>query len=446
MTEPEIKPKADEQKTREKQRLFDQAEVNYTAVSMQMGKACAGCRWFEAQGDWDGSSAPSCNLVYNWPQSIQPTGLCDRYEAYPAPEPLTVTPMPVVIIDPDTLDTGSAEVAEKALLERVWSRIKERIGLEDDTETVGFKVVGNHFLAVYSNNFKDRDGEFFPEHEIDAYVSRVDMGVVPKPELWVWHGGAKSAIGSADQVWRHGHFTFAAGQFYGSAPAQSAKAYYTKHSKETGLSHGFKFPPDKFSSKSYRGFNTFEITLLPRGVEANWYTSLEGVKAMAMDEKKKAYFEEVFGKEHAARILEDWDKRGKALEELDVAYKDFVGTGDTLSASANKQAVDLANKSFAEIVPDLMEGSAESVLAATEALKGVAAEKAARITQDGVIADLQKQLKEVRAKLDLAPRSAASDPATALDTTTPAGKALLEKVTQQLVEVDPFTGLQVIKS
>lgn len=339
------------------------------------------------------------------------------------------------------------KTVEDSIVRRVVDAIKG-IGRKDDSETTGFKVLNNHWLAVYSNNFKDRDGQFFPQREIDNYIARVDMGIVPKPELQVWHAGKATAIGSADWVARHGHFTLAAGQFYGSDPAQTAKAYYAKNAKDTGISHGFTYPAKDFDGKSFRGFNTFEISLLPRGAEANWYTSLEGVKAMALDEKKLAYLKEVFTEEHAARILADWDKRGKALEELNVEFKDFVATDSesAANATAHKEAVDLANKSLVELFPDLMEGSAESLTAAVEAVKAVKA-------QNGVIealkadnAALHATLQTIQAELALKPRAASTDPATALDSSNPLSASLIKSIETQMTERDPFWGTTVTRT
>ena len=308
------------------------------------------------------------------------------------------------------------------------------IGRRDD-EATGFKVQGNHWMAVWSNNFKDRDGELFPESAIDAYVSRVDKGVVKLPELWVWHGGKDTAIGSADWVARHGHFLMAAGQFYGSAPAQSAKAYYARHAKDTGISHGFTFPASQFDGKHYRQFNTFEISLLPRGTEANWYTSLEGVKDMAVDGKKLDYFKEAFGEEHATRILADWDKRGKALEELGVEFKDFAQT-DT-PAEANKQAVSNADKAFGDLMIEVLESTSIPAEAALEAVK------AAKATNARVEA-FEARMKALEDAIGQRPRaSLAQETEVTASHLSPALQASLK---EQNTVKDEFWGLDVVKT
>lgn len=300
-------------------------------------------------------------------------------------------------------------------------------------EATGFKVVGNHWVAVWSNNFKDRDGELFPERAIDAYVRRVDTGMTPLPELWVWHAGKNVSIGSADWVGRHGHFLVAAGQFYGAEAAQTAKRYYAKHAKDTGISHGFTYPADQFDGKAYGSFNTFEISLLPRGSEANLYTSLEGVKAMALDDKKVQYLKEVFD-EHAERILADLDKRGKALEDLGVEFKDFA---DPALLDANKQVSISADKALGDLLTDVLTTSAEPILAATEAVKQV---KALRVE----MAALQREVAETKALVEQRPRASQN----ALTVVEPShlSAAMQEQLKQQNTERDTFFGVDVVKT
>lgn len=438
MPETEVKPNDEGKDAHKKERLFDQEEVNYTTVSLLPGKACAGCRWFETYGS-EYSRQDECHLVQNWPLAIEPTGYCDRYEAYPLPQPITQTPMPVVIVDPTELDTGAAEVRDKALFDRIWDGIQKRLGWKSNEPlTTGFKVEGNHWLAVWSNNFKDRDGELFTAKAMDDYVARADMGAVPLPELWVWHAGKQVAIGSADWVSTHDHFLMAAGQFYGAAAAKTAKAYYAKHAPETGISHGYTYPESKFDGKAYHQFNTFEISLLPRGAEANWYTSLEGVKAMPLSEDKQKYLKEVFGEEHATRILADWEKRGKALETIGVEFKDFAApNGETQAASTSAKAVDAAEKSLKDLFPELVEGSAEAVTVALEAARRVK-------TVEADNAVLRAELKDIRAELNLKPKSVAQGGGAVLDPEK--GKAVYAEVEQQFAKKDDFWGTTVTET
>jgi hypothetical protein len=327
----------------------------------------------------------------------------DKAEDYP---PLDDAETPDPEADEDTAEVATVNVPSgvRRLMVNIGAAVEKALGRKSSDDFTGFKVQGNHFLCVWSNNFKDRDGELFTAKAIDDYVSRADMGVVPLPELWVWHIGKSVRIGEADWVGRQGHFLFAAGTFDADDKAQAAKAYYAKHAAKTTISHGFTFPPEQFDGKQYHQFNTFEISLLPTGVEANLYTSLAGVKAMELSDTKKQYMAEVFGKERAEQILADWEKRGKALEELGVAFKDFVGTDENADAltAARKDAQGKAEKAFAELLSDALEGGAEAIVAATEAVKSAKTTGEKVATLEAEVTALKTLVKEIR---DGAPRA-----------------------------------------
>ena len=114
------------------------------------------------------------------------------------------------------------------------SRTIQNLFSGDET---GIKVVGDYWFARYSNAFEDREGEFFPVKAIDAFIDRVDVGVVPMPELWVWH--TPIVIGKAKAIARIGLFVVAAGTFANNPLGQAAKAYLSKHKGKN--SHGFVF-------------------------------------------------------------------------------------------------------------------------------------------------------------------------------------------------------------
>lgn len=334
----------------------------------------------------------------------------------------------------DSEDEAPAEEAEvnvpstiKRVVLNIVDATAKALGRKSD-EGTGMKVAGNAWVIVWSNNFKDRDGEIFTAKAIDEYIARVDMGVVPLPELWVWHTPG-TRIGQADWVDRHGHFVLAGGEFDDTPDGRSAKAYYSKHAHEKGISHGFKYPVEHFDGKHYENFNTFEFTPLPLGAEANLYTSFEGVKEAKMHEKKKAELIAVFGEKRAEEILANLDARGKALEELNVEFKDFVKPD--ASESADAKALDAADKAFKDLFPELVEGSGEAVTAALEAAKRV---KAVEDKQ----AEVLKAVDELRAEMRLRPRIASKS-----EDTVMSNDELLEKVKQQFTERDPFTGLEV---
>lgn len=189
----------------------------------------------------------------------------------------------------------------------------------------GIKVIGNNWFARYSNAFQDREKEFFPVEAIDRYIERVDTGVVPSPELWVWH--TPIVIGKAKTIARIDKFVVAAGTFGDDAVSQAAKGYLSQHKAK--LSHGFIFDKDKFKDGAYWDYNTFEISILPfgKGVEANAYTNFE-VKDMKISDEKRKFFAEMFGKETAEALIANTEKASKALEDAGVQFKDFTHVGN----------------------------------------------------------------------------------------------------------------------
>lgn len=370
------------------------------------------------------TSAPQFTEPPNWLTKEQAQQILDNQ----------VEPVADVLLEKDGEETISA---------RIWQRISSKladalesagIGRKSDDEHSAFKVAGNHFLCVWSNNFEDRDGEIFTAKAIDDFVTRVDMGIAPTPELWVWHVPG-SRVGKADWVDRHGHFLMAMGTFDDTPHGQHARDYYQKHGGKKSLSHGFTYPADQFDGKHYGSFNTFEISLLPRGAEANLFTSLEGVKAMAkvISETKKAELFAAFGEELGTRILASEDAKGKALDELGIASKDFTAD-PAVAADTSAQALANADKAFKDLVPDLMEGSAEAVSAALEAVKAVKA-------QNAEIADLRKELDLMRAELRLRPRASQSqETEVEISHLSP---ALQQSLKEQNTVRHPFFGTEV---
>lgn len=406
-----------------------QTEAGYVTLSATPGQACANCRWFKAveYEDGEAEAISECHLIANVPEAILATGHCNRWEAVPGAitEPAPVEEAPVDTPAPEA--QGEAAAGGKGLIGRIRDLLPKRKTADD--LNIGLKVVGNHWLIVWSNNFEDRDGEIFTQKAIDKYVARVDVGAVPLPELWIYHTPG-TRIGQASWIGRHDHFVLAGGDFDSTPQAQAAKAFYQRTANKTSISHGFTFPVDALRDKAYHEFNTFEITLLPRGAEANRFTSLEGVKAMALEEHKRAHIIEAFGKELAEEILGDLDKRGKALEEAGIAFKDYVDATDG-EPSAAKEAVEAVEASLKTLIADLIGDSAE-------AARQHAAEAKAFTELRAEVKTLTEQVTAMKELMDLKPRSASADAATTIT-----NAALSEDVKKQFAKIDDFFGTQV---
>lgn len=192
----------------------------------------------------------------------------------------------------------------------------------------GFKVYPDgRWRAWWTNNAKDLVHENFSAKSIDAYIARVDSGAVPMPELWYKHLPIR--MGKADALARVGYMTFATGKFYDTPTGQKAQAYYTAEQAAGHLktnSHGYLYPTNLKSNGVYNAFNTFEITVLDPGEEANPYTNFE-VKAMFAnireDQKKFEELVKIFGKEEVEKLVNFGETKSRELETAGVDLKSF---------------------------------------------------------------------------------------------------------------------------
>lgn len=227
-------------------------------------------------------------------------------------------------------------------------------------EESGIKVVGNNWFARYSNAFQDREKEFFPIKAIDRYVERVDTGVIPAPELWIWH--TPIVVGKAKTVARIEKFVVAVGTFDDTPAGAAAKAYLS--TRKAKLSHGFVFDKDSFKDNAYWDYNTFEISILPfeRGVEANAYTNIE-VKDMALSKEKEQFFVDMFGEETAKSLIANTNKASKALEDAGVQFKDFTNVGDMKKPPADDDKPDDDENEEAKKKKALVESNWKSLVA-----------------------------------------------------------------------------------
>ena len=327
----------------------------------------------------------------------------------------------------------------------------------------GFKALGNAWFAWWSNNFIDHDGEYFAEKAIDEYVRRVDVGAVPMPELWLWHTpGTKH--GKAEWVGRIGHFAVAAGSFDDTPAGKAAQAHYAKANGDYGMSHGFTYDPGQKSDGVFHQFNTFEISVLPAKAAANPYTAFSEVFDMEMDEEKFAFLARVLGSEEVAKqLVTATEDKSRAMEALDVRYKDFVRMdepavkAEMTEEDAPEDDAAPAEETPPEDVPEekadmgaFVESLTEDVAALANAvnsligkLEAVTAEGAAEKARHAdELATMRAEVKALREAVDLRPRSASTDPATEIERT-----ALTESLKAQVEEDEYETvlGLRVRK-
>ena len=317
-----------------------------------------------------------------------------------------------------------------------------------------FKALGNGFwFASYTNNFIDHDDEILSEKAHDDFIGRLDMKLVPMPELWAWHTpGTKH--GQADVIWREGHMICAFGHF-DPEQRESAEAYYAKNKVQ--LSHGFTYPKWALKGGVYESYNTFEISTLPQGKAANPYTefvSLDEVKDMTLTDEKRDFIKSILPDASAFEQVESLNKSvqksSEVLDGFNITHKDATEvTPPSEEETEQVKSVDV------DLLQEVLEGHAETLETADKALK----------QRDDIINSLVEQAKEDKAAIEKlttaqkeqaeqikamseklqAPRRASEDASTVVDDED-AQKAVEET---QDVELDEFyrqAGMKVPKA
>lgn len=177
------------------------------------------------------------------------------------------------------------------------------------------------FIATWSNNFKDLDGEVFPESahkEFEQYVDRTG----DFPELWLWHVKG-SKCGRTDMIAYDDGFCLATGTFdedKGDIAESLARA------KNLGVSHGYTYDPSHLVRGVYQRYRTFEISPLPAEKAANVGTAFTAWREepIMLTAQKRAWLEQTIGPERAAQIEENTRRTKKELEARGVSFKEFV--------------------------------------------------------------------------------------------------------------------------
>lgn len=301
------------------------------------------------------------------------------------------------------------------------------------------------FIAAFTNNFVDRDGEIISTVALDGMIERMNAGLVPFPDLWYKHKWY-TKHGETFFVSRAGHIVYAVGRFDKTLLGAMMEKFY-KANPGLAMSHGFTFPPWGFdeASKVYTVINTFEISVLPPQMAANLYTPFKTVgeeSKMQLTAEQVKELESELGPQIAAVIVQNHkalEGAGDKIEKiLGPAFKDFTaalpGTApatpvqtatDTGTAApadtpaADTEAEDKAPDMAAvgQLLSDLM----DSVIASNEAIMFLAERNNEQQAFNTAVAEA----------LGVAPVAASEDPATAVapdaEAVAEAGKNLAAK-------------------
>lgn len=312
------------------------------------------------------------------------------------------------------------------ILERVIDAVKDILNPQQDSAFTVIKGADSRYYwhARHSNNFEDREKEILSEKAHEDYVRRVDMGLVPMPELWSWHTeGTRQGI--AERVFYDNHIMNAVGVFDDTPEGTQARKFYERNAGKIELSHGFTFPKWALKDGIYEVYNTFEISTLPIGAAANPYTTFEEINAMALSDEKRQWLESTLGKDRTDKLLSDNEKMGKAVEELGKSYKDFADVaataetetpveGETPATEEKKPDQNMIN--FAELLSSILEGQAHLVEVVEGQGKAIKAITDARVAEKSAnaaeVTALKAQVEKLNAELALTPVRASEAAAT----------------------------------
>lgn len=190
-------------------------------------------------------------------------------------------------------------------------------------------------LWVYSNIFRDRDGEFFSEWAHKEFADAIENGEAPKPEFHLWHGGPGTRWGQVETVSYVDGFAIAGGVVDPGKEHVALKVKELADKGEIAVSHGYVGLQDRDST--YQLYRSFELSPLPvEHVSNNLFTGVNfaSVKEsdMPFSDKKKVWFKQHFGMDDA-KITELEGRFAGMTQALKAAGIDWK-EADEVSAQA----------------------------------------------------------------------------------------------------------------
>jgi hypothetical protein len=356
------------------------------------------------------------------PQAIPPEPKPDETPT-PSPDEEEPTEEPKPEQEPVAEPVAALEPAEvKSTRKSFVQRLKDLLtpAPKDEAFSVVKGLDGKwHWHAIHTNNFKDLEDEILTESAHDAYIARVDMGIVPMPVLQGWHTEG-TEHGEADLIWRNGHFVHSFGHFYETPTAEKAIAYYRKNAGKLKLSHGFTSSQKDFDGKHYHDYNTFEISVLPPYAAANPYTTFEEIVSMnkAMSDEKRRFLSALVGDDKVTEIEAKDDQRAKALEERRIEFKDL----SNVTPAEDKPEAEATVKALGELYLESIEGQNETITMLGTVVKTLKDDREANTKEiaglkaliESMNAKHLKEINELRTLLNQPPRRASADEDTLL--------------------------------
>lgn len=180
-----------------------------------------------------------------------------------------------------------------------------------------FKDAGGQYrwVAIVSNNFRDRMGEVFPAERHKEYVAWVDARKA-YPPLRLWH--VPYDIGDTDQIdYTDDGFLVSTGTFRPGMEQIAENLAELSKELPLGCSHGFVYDPREMRDGVFPSYRSFEQTVLPLQYAANALTGFGIREATVLTKEKRDFFVKALGSEGAVANLENTlgRLRQKALAE-----------------------------------------------------------------------------------------------------------------------------------
>ncbi len=301
--------------------------------------------------------------------------------------------------------SAKKELDIESIVESVMEKVKDLFGVrKSDKETDGFMAYkeadGSYrWLARYSNHFRDQDNppEIISSASHQHFVERVEKGLAPLPELWIWHV-KEWRIGQADWVAfdKDSGFAMAGGH---SLPG--AEPVFEALSKIKGIkvSHGMPkktIVRDEKDQTIIVEHETREISPLPGWAAAN---KLTGFVVLDTDTKEA---EMAIPADKREKLIKEWGISEDILSKIEAANQ---------ADSQKAQAEGLEHK---ESPPAAESGDETAAAGATEKkdpeVSEAPSEEAKTIKElEPVFAEIAAQFKAIHAKLDALEKKQASD-------------------------------------
>lgn len=191
------------------------------------------------------------------------------------------------------------------------------------------------WIATYSNNIRDRDNppEILSGESHRRAVYMTDKGVVPYPELWVWHEKAWH-IGSVDwlAVDQKDGIVFALAS--GTVKEEAEAFMRSIADKDVALSHGMypqSIERDEEDPTIITGYIDHEITLLPRFAAANPLTALAGSQQV----KEKDVM--AVNAEKRDALKKEWPEADGPLSELEALNEQVKNTAKEMDLETKEE-------------------------------------------------------------------------------------------------------------